>query len=142
VAARRRIIAISGTTSACDEQQRTVLRRPPDEVAADRATQLDLVAGPELVGQVRGNLAVVEALDRELDARAVGRRRDRVAALRLVAVFGGEADVDMLPGAMSGPAGDVEGDRLDARRLDEDVDDVRDLPDQSPQYRCSCHGSP
>jgi hypothetical protein len=128
--------------AAGDEQQRPALRRLPDEVAADGTTQFDLVARPKLVGQVRGDLAVVEALDGEIDAGAVGRRCDRVAALRLVAVLGGEADVDVLARPVSGPAGHVEGDRLDAGRLGHDVEDVGDPPGQSPQYRCSRHGSP
>ncbi len=101
-----RIIAISGTTPEPprDEQQRASLRRLPDEVAADRTAQLDPVAGPELVGEVRRHLAVVEPLDRELDASAVGRRGDRVAALGLVAVLGRQPDVDVLAGAVPGPA--------------------------------------
>ena len=119
--------------SAGDEQQRAALRRLPDEVAADGPAELDLVARPELVGQVGGDLAVVEALDRELDASAVRRRGDRVAALRLIAVLGRQPDVDVLAGAVAGPAGDVEDDRLDARRLGDDVDDLRELPGQSPE---------
>src|SRR5829696_9487713 len=101
-----------------NEEQRPAQWRLPDEIPADRPAQLDLVALAELVGQVRGDLAVLEALDGQPDERVAGRRRDRVAALRLVAVLGGQADVDVLPGAMPGPAGDVETDRLDARRLD------------------------
>jgi hypothetical protein len=57
----------------------------------------------KLVDQVGRDLAVVEALDRELDARAVGRRRDRVASLRLIAVFGRQANVDVLSCSMSWP---------------------------------------
>ena len=143
-AARARIIAISGTTP---DPPATSSSGPPcvglpDEVAADRPAELDLVARPQLVGQVRGDLAVVEALHRQLDVLAVRGRRDRVAALRLVAVVRGQANVDVLAGAVSRPAVDVEGDRLDARRLSADLDDRRDLPGQSPQYRCSRHGSP
>ena len=52
--------------AAGDEQQPPALRRLPDEIAADGATEFDLVARPELVGQVRGHLAVVEALDGEV----------------------------------------------------------------------------
>jgi hypothetical protein len=47
------------------EHQRPALGGLPDEVAADRAAQLDLLARPELVGQVGGDLAVVEPLDGE-----------------------------------------------------------------------------
>ena len=70
------------------------------------------------------------------------RGGDRVAALRLVAVLGGQADVEVLAGSVTGPAGDVEDDRPDARRFGHEVDDLGDEPGQSPQYRCSSHGSP
>ena len=68
-AARWRSIAISGTSP---EPPATSSSGPPslaspDEVAADRAAQLELVAGPQLVGQVRRDLAVVDPLDRQLD---------------------------------------------------------------------------
>src|SRR5919106_1272126 len=115
------------------EQEWPALRGLPDEVAAYGATELDLVASAELVGQIRRDLAVVEAFDGQLDACAVRRRCDRVAALRLVAVLSGEAHVDVLPCAMSRPAGDVEGKGRGARSLRDDLDDLRDLPGQSPQ---------
>ena len=83
-----------------------------------------------------------QPLDRQLDPRPHWCRGDRVAALGLVAVLSRQANVDVLACAMSRPAGDVEDDRLDARRLLDDVDDLRDLPAQSPQYHCSFHGSP
>ena len=108
------------------------LGRFPDEVAADRAAQLDLVARPELVGQVGGNLAVLEPLDRKRDASADGRRGDRVASLRLIAVLGRQPNVDVLAGAVAGPAGHVEDDRLDAGCLGDDPDELRELPGQSP----------
>src|SRR4029077_7213417 len=104
----------------------------PDEIAADRAPQLDLVARPKLVGQVWGDLAVLEPLDRERDAGAVGRRGDRVASLRLIAVLGRQPNVDVLPGAVARPAGHVEDDRLDAGCLGGDLDEFCELPGQSP----------
>src|SRR6266853_1866178 len=97
--------------------------------------QLDLVARLELIGQVGRDLAVADAHHRELEPAAVWRRCDRVAALCLVAVAGGQPDVNVLPGAMPSPAGDIESDRLDLRRLRSHADAVRDLPVQSPQYR-------
>jgi hypothetical protein len=39
----------------------------------------------------------------------------------------------VLPCARPPPAWDVEGDRLDAGSLRDDVDDIRELPGQSPQ---------
>src|SRR5205807_9008509 len=119
---------------ACGEQHRAAVLRLPDEVAADRPAQLDAVAGVELVGQVRRDLAVVEPLDREVDAGALGGRGDRVAALGHVAVLGREPDGDVLAGPVAGPALDVEADRLDPRGLYRAVDDRRGLPRQSPQY--------
>jgi hypothetical protein len=104
----------------------------PDEVAPDRAAQLELVPGAELVGQVGGDLAVVEPLDRQDEIRVGGGRRDRVAALRLLAVRGGQAHVDMLAGSVPGPAGVVEDDAAHARRLVDLLDDVGELPAQSP----------
>ena len=94
--------------AAGDEQERPPVLRPPREPAADRAAQLDLVAVRSVLAQVAGHLAVGQHLDRQLDALVVGRCRDRVAALGLVAVLGGQADVDVLAGAMAGPVGDVD----------------------------------
>ena len=87
--------------AAADEQQRAAGRGVPDEVAADRAAQLELVAGPELVDEVGRDLAVVQALDGERERGVLGRRGDRVAALRLVAVLGRQPDVDVLAGAVA-----------------------------------------
>ncbi len=98
--------------AAADEQQRPAVLDLPGEVAADRAAQLDGVARPQLVGQVRRDLAVVEALDRQRERGSLGRRGDRVRALGDVAVLGGQPDVDVLPRAVPGPAGHVEDDRL------------------------------
>ena len=46
----------------------------------------------------RRDLAVLEPLDRELHGALLGRRGDRIAALRLVAVRRGQAHVHVLPG--------------------------------------------
>ena len=77
----------------------------PGEVAADRAPQLELVARAKLLGEVGRDLAVVDPLDRQRDAGVLRRRGDRVGALRLVAVIGGKADVDVLAGACPGHPG-------------------------------------
>ena len=58
--------------AAADEQQRPARRRVPDEVAADRAAQLELIAGAELVDEVRRDLAVVEPLDGERERSSSG----------------------------------------------------------------------
>jgi hypothetical protein len=124
------------------EHQRPALGGLPDEVAADRAAQLDLLARPELVGQVGGDLAVVEPLDGEPDASTVKRGGDRVASLGLITVLRRQPNINVLSSPVARPTGDVEDDRLDARRLDDDLDELGKLPGQSPWYRCSCHGSP
>ena len=107
-------------------------RRLPDEVAPDRTAQLELVAGLEHVREVWGDLAVVEPLDREREEVVVGRGGDRVAALGLVAVLGGEADVHVLAGAVAGPCGQVEHDALRLRGLGHQLDHASELPGQSP----------
>src|SRR3954449_5766295 len=50
--------------SARYQQQRAAIRGAPDEITADRTAQLELVARPQLVCEIRGHLTVVEALDR------------------------------------------------------------------------------
>ncbi len=49
--------------AAGDQQQRPAVRDRPGEVAADRTAQLQRIAGPQLLGQVGRDLAVVEPLD-------------------------------------------------------------------------------
>jgi hypothetical protein len=62
----------------------------------------------------------------------IALRGDRVASLRLVAVLRGQPYVDVLAGPVAGPVGDVEDERLDARRLGEGIDELGELPAQSP----------
>src|SRR5947209_2270518 len=128
--------------SAGDEQHRPADLHRPDEVAADWAPQLELVARLELADEVRRHLAVVEALDREHEVRVLGSRCDRVAPLGLVAVLSRQPNVDVLAGTVARPLRRVEDDAANSRRLVDEFDDVRELPRQSPQYRCSRHGSP
>jgi hypothetical protein len=122
--------------SAGDEQQRTAVLAAPDEVPADRAAQLQLITATELVGQIRRDLAVLEPLDRQRDRCVLRRRGDRVRALCLVAVLGGQSHVDVLTGHVSGPGGHVEHQRLRAGRLDDHVFDGGALP-RDP---CRRHG--
>ena len=53
------------------EPERAAARRLPDEVAADRATQLDLVSDLEDIGEIGRNLAVLQPLDGDRHATAV-----------------------------------------------------------------------
>jgi hypothetical protein len=118
---------------AGDQQQRPAPVRLPDEVAADGPAQLELVALAELAGQVGRDLAVVEALDGQLDPRPGGGRGDRVGPLGLVAVLGGEADVDVLAGQVPVPVGHLQGQGDDPVGLGPDLGDLGQPPAQSPQ---------
>src|SRR6476620_10271163 len=142
VARRWRIIDISGTTPDPPATRSSGSVRVPDEVTADRTAELELVADPQLADQVRRDLAVGQGLHGDREAVVFRSRRDRVAALRLVAVLGGEAHVDVLSRPMTGPVRHVEDDAPHARRLVDQLDDVAEHPAQSPAYRCSRHGSP
>ena len=115
--------------AGADQQQRPAVRDGPDEVAAQRPAQLDLVAeGDHLVEEGR-DLAVLEELDRQLDAaRVLGRRRDRVAAHRAVAVGCREPHVDVLPGPEGERPRRCQDEALDARRPRDDPGHDRLLP--------------
>ena len=67
-------MATSGTTpgAAADQQHRGGVVAVPDEPAADRAAQLELVADVGDGGQVRRHLAVVDADDGQLEAVGPG----------------------------------------------------------------------
>jgi hypothetical protein len=94
--------------AARKQQHRVGVPGPPDEPAADRAAQLHQITWSQRLGQVRGHLAVVQALHGQLHAAAIGRRGDRVAALGRVAVGGGQAHVDVLARQVAGPARHVQ----------------------------------
>ena len=114
----------------------------PHEVPADRAAELEAIAGQEVVDEIRRDLAVVDPLDGQLEPVFRRCRRDGVAALCLVAVLRREPDVDVLTGPVAAPAGDVEHERPRSRRFRDGLDRLGGQPGQSPQYRCSSHGSP
>ncbi len=92
-------------TGATGNQQQGAARvNIPDEVSTNRPAQLELVAFRKHVDQVGRDLPVVNPLNSESYSRGVlWRRGDRVTALGLVAIIRGQADVDVLPGAMAGP---------------------------------------
>ena len=95
-------------------------------------SDLEVVAGPELLGEVGRDLPVGQPVHDELDVRGLGRRGDGVAALSGVPVGRGEAYVQMLAGSMSGPGGRVEHDPASSRRLRLDLQDRCAAPAQSP----------
>ena len=69
-------------------------------MAAERAAQLDAVADSRHLVEIGRDLALGHQLDRHLvdPLRAPGREVDRIAALGLVAVGRGEAEVEVLAG--------------------------------------------
>ena len=87
--------------AAADKQHRTAVLATPDEVSADRAAHLERIAASCHLVEIRRNLAVLEALDREFEVLGAGPRGDRIAALGLVAVGRSQPDIDVLSGAMS-----------------------------------------
>src|SRR5438034_8331081 len=135
-----------------NKQERSPRLNAPNEVSADRSAQLELVTRMQLVGEIGRDFAVIETLDCEREMRVLRRRRDGVAALRLVSVFRGESHVDVLSRAMTRPPGYVENECVCLARLWDNVDNCCEPPDNprrcanachsSPAYRCSRHGSP
>ena len=128
--------------AAGDQQQRPLVARLPDEVAADRAAHLEHSPSHHHVDEVRRDLAVLEPLDR--DRKRLARRRgDRVAPL---------APGSRPPrSAARRGAGRRDGPATRARRASSvrtrgvsvaRRGDLGHEPGQSPQYRCSSHGSP
>ena len=95
---------------------------------SDRPAQLNRVAGLQLVGEERRHLAVIQALDGELQRGHLGRRGDRVTAFRTVAVLGRQAYVGVLARQVAGPVADRKPNGLHPRRLFTDGDDRRGLP--------------
>ena len=117
-------------------QQRPAILGAPNEMAADRAADLDLVADLHHLVEEGRHLAVVDQVDRQLDrAAAVRRRADRIAALGLVAIRRGQSHVDMLAGGEAVPVRRLQPEQFYAGRLGRDGDDGGDLPDQPFRLR-------
>src|SRR5262249_48604273 len=98
----------------------------------DRSPELELVTRPEFVDEVRRDLAVVEPLDGQEQPGVLRTGRDRVAALRLIAVLGGQPDIDVLPGTVAGPRRRLEPEARAPTGFVDEFDDLRVLPVQSP----------
>src|SRR5918992_4347831 len=128
--------------AAGEELKWSAQRGLPDEVATDGAAQLQVVPDTKLIHEIRRDLAVLEPFDRDHDTGVFGRRGDRVAPLRLVAVLRRQPHVDVLAGAMARPVWQLERDALRSGGLFDELDHGAQLPGQSPRYRCSFHGSP
>src|SRR5215510_10944199 len=90
-----------------------------------------MIARAKIPVQIRRNLTVVDACDGQTEQLVFRRRSDRIAPLRLVAVLGGEPDIDMLARHVSSPAGYVKEKTLYSGRFDHDFAHLRELPLQS-----------
>jgi hypothetical protein len=73
-------------------------------VAAERPAHPDCVADHGNIMEEGGNLAALEALDREfVESLQPGCRRNRIAALCLIAIRSGKLDVEMLASPEGAP---------------------------------------
>jgi hypothetical protein len=126
-----------------DQHQRTTHVSRPDEIAPDRAAELELITHCKLIEEVWRDLAVINQLNGKRHLIGVVRwRSDRVAPFGLVPVVRGQAHVDVLPSAMARPAGHRQDQRFYSSGLVNSPGDPSQSPAQSPLYRCSRHGSP
>jgi hypothetical protein len=115
--------------AAAKKEQRAAVRNVPHEMPADRPAQFDGVPDLGHVMEEGRDLAVVEPLDGELDARSLfWRRGDGIAALGLIAVRRGEPDIDMLPGAEGKGGRRREQEALHPGRIGHNRCDLRLLP--------------
>src|SRR3954452_22120230 len=115
--------------SAGHEEQRPAQRCLPHKLATDRAAYFDSVADDNDVIEEGRDLAMVDALDRDLDlVDPLRLGRDRIAPLDAIAVRGGQTQVEVLARTMSAPGGDAERERADSGRLVADRGDGRELP--------------
>src|SRR5215475_7435945 len=117
------------------ETKRAAHRAGPDKIAADRAAQLEAIAHAKFIEEIRRNLAVRYPLDGQLEQFFLRRRSERIAALGLIPVVGGESDIDTLTGQVSWPTSRFQKQALHARRLNDDVAHFSELPLQLPGRR-------
>lgn len=115
-----------------DQQQRPAVLDVPRERPPAGPADLEAITGPQLAREMRGDLALRQSLDGELELGILRGRGERVGALGPVAVLGGQAHVDTLPGAVPGPARYVEHEGADARRLVSDRGHRRRVPGLTP----------
>src|SRR4029434_9831528 len=100
-----------------------------EKVSAKRPAKLDRVAYLGDVVEERGDLAVREALDRQLDHLGIARGRgDRVAAHGSVAVGRSQPHVNVLSGRVVERFGEAEKEALDSRRSRGGLDTRTDVP--------------
>src|SRR5262249_20344599 len=106
----------------------------PNKIAADRSPQFELIAGAKVLDEVWRDFAAIHTLHSQSEQIVFRGRSDRIAALRLIAVFGRETQIDMLPREVSLPIAYVQRKALDPVRFDDNSAHLRELPLESP-YR-------
>src|SRR5262249_14601889 len=117
-----RIMAMSGTAPEPAPIKSTGGPRP-EKVSVKRPAKLDRVAYLGDVVEERGDLAVQEALDRQLDHLGIAwGRGDRVAADGRVAVGRSQPHVNVLSGCVVERFREAEKEALDGRRSRRDLD--------------------
>jgi hypothetical protein len=62
-----------------------------------------LITGAKFVYEIRGDLTVQYALNRQGEQLIFRRRSDRITTLRLISVLGCKPDIDVLTGKMATP---------------------------------------
>src|SRR5215813_13391526 len=116
---------------ARDQTERTTQAIGPDEMPRYWSPQLKPIADAQLVQKVRRNLAVLYSLHGHRQQFVFRWRSNRIAALRLIAVFRRESDIDMLTRYMSRPVDGLQHKALDAMRFGNDIAHLRELPFKS-----------
>ena len=120
------------SAATSDELKRPTPRWLPNEIAAHRTSDLDPITDSQVFNEKWGDLPFIDQFDGDDNLLIVGRPGDRVAALRLITVFGSQSYVDVVPGEMTRPAGTFEDDASHSFRLFDDLRCSGDQPVQSP----------
>src|SRR5215212_954132 len=105
-------------------------------MTAARATKLQSIVLPQLIKQVRRQLAVVRSPDQKRKLLVFWRRSNRVAALYLIAVLSGQPHVYMLAGPVTLPTRHIDDQALRARSLGDYLDNPAEPPLPAVPYRC------
>src|SRR5215831_20129673 len=79
-----------------NQEQRATVCGGPNEVSTDGTAQLEAITHARFAREIGGNLTVGDVIHHQLELRRYRRRADRIAALRLIAIGRGQADIDML----------------------------------------------
>jgi hypothetical protein len=115
-----------------DELKRPTPRWLPNEIATHRTPDLDPITDSQVFDEKWGDLPFIDQFDGDDNLLIVGRPGDRVAALRLIAVFASQSYVDVVPGEVARPAGAIEDDASHSFGLFDNLRCSGDQPVQSP----------